>query len=72
MAQSVTHPNALVHAGKAIAEFFNGIFEALIRVGEANSRVRRIEALYAMSDAELKARGIRRENIIREVMNDFI
>jgi hypothetical protein len=72
MAQSVTHSNGLVLASKAVAEFFSGIFEALIRIGEANSRVRRIEALYAMSDAELKARGIRRENIIREVMNDFI
>lgn len=72
MAQSVTHPNGLAHAGKAVGELFNSIFEALIRVGEANSRVRRIEALCKLSDEELAARGMRREDIVRVVMHDFI
>ncbi|MEX0351223.1 MAG: DUF1127 domain-containing protein [Paracoccaceae bacterium] len=72
MAHSVTQSNGLVLAGHAVADFFNGIFETLIRIGEANSRVQRIETLYAMTDEDLKAHGIRRENIIREVMNDFV
>lgn len=55
----------------AIGDILGGIWNALIRVGEANSRVQRIEALSALSDAELAARGLRREDIIRHVMSDF-
>ncbi|WP_372571137.1 DUF1127 domain-containing protein [Ruegeria jejuensis] len=72
MAHSIAHSNGLAHVGKSVAGFFNGIFEALIRVGEANSRVRRIEALCKLSDEELAARGMRREDIVRVVMHDFI
>lgn len=71
MAVTTTHTNPLMHAIRALVDIIGGLYGALIRIGEANSRVRRIEALYAMSDAELAARGIRRENIIREVMSDF-
>lgn len=72
MAHSIAGSNILVHAAKAVTDTLSGIYGALIRIGEANSRVRRIEALSAMTDEELKARGIRRENIIREVMHDFV
>ena len=39
-------------------------------MGEANPRLRRIEALQKLSDAELAERGIRREDIVRHVFHD--
>ncbi|MDO5530183.1 MAG: DUF1127 domain-containing protein [Paracoccus sp. (in: a-proteobacteria)] len=51
-----------------------GIFERIINflsnVAEANSRVRAVEALEAMSDAQLAALGIERSRIVHHVFRD--
>jgi uncharacterized protein YjiS (DUF1127 family) len=51
---------------------FRAIGNALISVSEANSRVRQVEALSALSDEQLKARGLRREDIVRHVFSDAL
>jgi hypothetical protein len=56
----------------AVADIFAGIWNALVHIGEANLKVRRIQELSDLSDAELDARGIKRENIIRHVMADVL
>lgn len=48
----------------------SGIGNAIVAVGEANPRLRRVEALQRMSDEQLSARGIKREDIVRHVFHD--
>ncbi len=72
MAQSTTHRSPVITLFALVADIFVGIFDALTRIGEANSKVRQIKALSDMSDDELAARGMRREDIIRLVMADVI
>ena len=48
------------------------IGRALIAMAAANPRLRRVEDLQALSDAQLAARGMRRENIVRVVFADVI
>ncbi|MCU9836791.1 MULTISPECIES: DUF1127 domain-containing protein [Ruegeria] len=72
MAVSTTHSRSLTALPGVVADIFTGIFDALVRVGEANAKVRQINALSALSDAELAARGMRREDIIRRVMGEWV
>lgn len=72
MAVSTTHSRSLTALPGVVADIFTGIFDALVRVGEANTKVRQINALSALSDAELAARGMRREDIIRRVMGEWV
>lgn len=72
MAVSTTHSRSLTALPGVVADIFTGIFDALVRVGEANTKVRQINALSALSDAELAARGLRREDIIRRVMGEWV
>ncbi|EPX84813.1 hypothetical protein [Salipiger mucosus] len=41
------------------------IFDGLVALAEANPRLKKAEKLLAMSDAELEARGIRRDEIVQ-------
>ncbi|MFZ5964310.1 DUF1127 domain-containing protein [Thalassococcus sp. BH17M4-6] len=59
--------NALVGVGAA----FNRFWEMLLRASERNHRYRTVQALNAMSDEKLAARGIKRENIVRHVYRDL-
>ncbi|ETX30538.1 hypothetical protein [Roseivivax isoporae] len=52
--------------------FFEKLFRPFILLAESNSRLRRMQALNAMSDAELARRGIRREDIARHVFADVL
>lgn len=72
MAISTTHSRSLTALPGVVADIFTGIFDALVRIGEANAKVRQINALSALSDAELAARGMRREDIIRRVMGEWV
>ena len=53
-----------------VARFFQIIGDALVRIAESNGRLRHVRALEAMSDAELAARGLKREDIVRHVFSD--
>lgn len=72
MAISTAHTRSLTALPGVVADIFTGIFDALVRIGEANAKVRQINALSALSDAELAARGMRREDIIRRVMGEWV
>ncbi|HCE70182.1 DUF1127 domain-containing protein [Ruegeria pomeroyi] len=72
MAQSTLHFRSLVTLPHALADILAGIFDALVRVGEANAKIRQINALSALSDAELAERGLRRADIIRRVLSDRV
>ena len=59
------------HWGFGLGGVFRAIGNALVTLGEANSRVRRAEALQALTDAELAAKGLKREDIPRHVFRDI-
>lgn len=72
MAATAARSHTLPSILGATADIFVGIAKSLTQIGEANAKVRRIQALSNLSDAELDARGIKRENIIRHVMTDVL
>ena len=54
-----------------VARFFSIIGNALVSMGEANSKIRQVDALNSMSDAELAKRGIKREDIVQHVFMNY-
>lgn len=50
-----------------IAKPFVALENALIAIAEANPRYRHLEALSNMTDEELAAKGLKREDIVRHV-----
>lgn len=65
-----TNSASQLSLGRIVSAPLRAVWDFLVAVGEANSRVYRIEALQRLSDAELARRGIRREDIIRHVFAD--
>jgi uncharacterized protein YjiS (DUF1127 family) len=55
-----------------VARFFSIIGNAMVSIGEANSKVRQVDALNALSDEELAARGIKRQDIVRHVFSYWV
>lgn len=55
-----------------IADFFNGLFSGLVRIAESNTRLTQVEELQKLTDEELSAKGLRRENIVRHVYRDVL
>ena len=49
---------------------FNGILNFLVSISTAQSRVRQIEFLCALTDEELAERGLSRQDIVRHVYRD--
>lgn len=49
------------------ARLFSAIGTALVALAEADSHVRRVQALNEKSDAELARMGLKREDIVRHV-----
>ncbi|MEQ9449562.1 MAG: hypothetical protein RLN70_11770 [Rhodospirillaceae bacterium] len=47
------------------------IMNALVAMAEANGRVKQIERLQSLSDAELASRGIKRDEIVHHVFRDM-
>lgn len=71
MAQVTTNPAVSFPVLGTISRFFTAIGNGLVRMSENNSRYRQIQALQALSDAELAERGIERQNIVRVVFADI-
>lgn len=72
MAHSTAQTRSLAALPGIVVNIFTGIFEAMARIGEASEKVRQINALSALSDAELAQRGLRREDIVRRVMGSWV
>lgn len=57
------------------APFFSRVLSAIghmfVAIGESNPRLKRVEALQRLSDAELAEKGLRREDIVRHVFQDL-
>jgi hypothetical protein len=60
---------------ESVADRIGGTFAAIgrafVTATEANSRIDRVQALNALSDEELAARGIRRDQIVHHVFRDL-
>ncbi|MDK3074796.1 DUF1127 domain-containing protein [Sedimentitalea sp. JM2-8] len=70
MAHTSTHNDAHFSIFGAIQNVFSTIGSAFVMMAQSDSRMRQIEALNALSDAELAERGLRRDEIARYVFND--
>ena len=69
----MAHAATVVHTpASPLSGFFTGLFNALTRMAEANTRVQQVEALQNLSDEDLAAKGIRREDIARFVYRDVL
>ncbi|MCI5110096.1 MAG: DUF1127 domain-containing protein [Marivita sp.] len=53
------------------SSLLDGLTRGLSQVAEANSRIREVERLQALSDEALAAKGIRRDDIVRHVFRDL-
>ncbi|MEN8657252.1 DUF1127 domain-containing protein [Marivita sp.] len=53
------------------SSLLNGLTRGMSQIMEANSRIREVERLQAMSDEALTAKGIKREDIVRHVFRDL-
>lgn len=51
---------------------FAAIFNAMVMVGEASSRSQETQFLYSLSDEDLAARGLKREDIVRHVFRNYM
>ncbi|CUH75129.1 DUF1127 domain-containing protein [Tropicibacter naphthalenivorans] len=63
---------AIAPIGNPIAHFFEWVFQGLVRIGEANSRMQKVERLQALSDDQLAKMGLKRENIVQHVFGDIM
>lgn len=72
MAYTTTQNGAAAPLMGPVARFFSIIGNALVSLGESNSKIRQVDALNAMSDEELARRGIQRQDIVRHVFNTWI
>ena len=68
MADLTTNPTLNVFA--PIKRALSAMFDGLISISENTARARQMEALMALSDAQLAERGIKRQDIARHVFRD--
>lgn len=55
-----------------VAGFFRAIGNGLVNMAEANHRVNRARTLMALSDEQLAARGMKREDVVKHVFGDIM
>lgn len=70
MANISTHVPITETLMGAVVRFFTALGNTMVRIGESNSKMQQVQALSALSDGELAARGLRREDIARRVFSD--
>lgn len=70
MAYAATHTTQAADRS-AIYNFFAAIGTALVNMAEANSKMREMQRLHAMSDEELASKGLTRADIARHVFSDY-
>ncbi|WP_116082733.1 DUF1127 domain-containing protein [Tropicimonas sp. IMCC34011] len=64
---STDHASTL---GSAIAAPFRAFGRFLVSIGESNARLRRVQELQNLTDAQLAKRGLTRDDIVRYVFRD--
>lgn len=70
MAHTTVNAPASASVLDGISRVFNSFFSVLVRLGESSAKARQINALMELSDAELEARGLKREDIARYVFQN--
>ena len=70
MAQVAIQSKPGLSIGQVLRSIGSAVYSGMQKVAEANSRSHKIEFLQSLSDAELKRRGIAREDIVRHVFAD--
>ena len=58
-------------AGNSVLNMFQAVGNFFVMLAETNSRAQAVERLNAMSDAQLAARGLKREDIVRHIFKDM-
>lgn len=71
MALTATH-TAHHSLGHILAAPFRVIGNGLIAIMESNSRVQYVDRLNAMTDEQLEAKGIKRDEIVQHVFRDHM
>jgi uncharacterized protein YjiS (DUF1127 family) len=67
MAMTATH---VVSHGNFFSNLFAAIGRGIVHAAESNHRMKKIEFLNSLSDEELAARGLKRDEIARYVFRD--
>lgn len=62
--------SSTIDVGIARKGVLSRLFDAMMRFAERQSRADRVAALESLSDAELAARGVRRDRIVEHVFRD--
>lgn len=69
---TAAHGNMISAALHRIAGLFTWIFDGLVRLAEASSRMHEVERLNAMTDKDLAKMGLQRTDIVRYVFRDML
>ncbi len=72
MADTTHHTQTGFSLSGAIAAVGSSIYSALIRMGEAQSRIQHLKHLQSLSDEELEKLGLKRDRIVHRVFADSI
>jgi hypothetical protein len=64
MSMTSTHQSTARRAGTTILQRLLRIYIGLAELGANSPRARQLDALWSLSDAELAARGLRRQDIV--------
>ncbi|MCB1333219.1 MAG: DUF1127 domain-containing protein [Roseivivax sp.] len=67
---TIAAPHSTVSASAGLTGLLAKLGRKLVSLGENHPRLRQMERLMALSDAELAARGLTREGIARHVFKD--
>lgn len=72
MALVDTHVTTALSFRKVLSTPFRAIGRFFVLLMENNSRVQLVDQLNAMSDEQLAARGLKRQDIVRHVFRDLM
>lgn len=72
MANTATHIAPQFSLLNTLAAPFVAFGKVLVAIAETNSRVKKLEYLNSLSDAELARRGLTREAAVRQVFSDYL
>ena len=69
---TATDIHSLQTEAKSRRGIFRRVLDVLVTIAETTQQARRLQELTNMSDAQLAARGLRREDITRHVFRDQV
>jgi hypothetical protein len=67
MAQNTLAAQAPINVASLLAAPFKAVFRGLVAIAESNQQVREAQFLLSLSDEELAARGLKREDVVHHV-----